>query len=70
MRVQVTIGVQTPDALDLSALTECLPRGHATVAATKGGLDVDNPETGTTIVIATAAIEAFLPDQSDHWART
>ena len=67
MRVQVTIGVQSPDALDLDALTKCLPRGHATVTATKGGLDVENPETGTTIVIATAAVEAFLPNQSAHW---
>lgn len=67
MRVQVTIGVQDPAALDTSALAEGLPRGRASVAATKGGQNVTNPETGETLVIATAAVEAFLPYQGEHW---
>ena len=67
MRVAVTIGVQDPDALDLALLTTKLPRGNPTVTATKGGLNVHNPETGKTAVIATAAIEAHLPDQSKNW---
>ena len=67
MRVQVTIGVQDPDRLDTTALAAKLPRGRATVTATQGGQNVHNPETGDTAVIATAAIEAFLPDQSEHW---
>jgi len=33
----------------------------------KGGLDVVNPDAGTHIVIATAAVEAFLPKQSGAW---
>ncbi|MEL7254141.1 MAG: Lin0512 family protein [Pseudomonadota bacterium] len=64
MRVAVTVGVQDPDALDCDALAKCLPRGRATVTATQGGQNVTNPETGETLVIATAAVEAFLPDQS------
>ena len=64
MRVQVTIGVQDPDAVDCTALAERLPRGRATVTATLGGLDVTNPDTGKTLVIATAAVEAFLPKQA------
>ena len=64
MRVQVTIGVQDPDRLDTGALAALLPRGRATVTAVRGGQNVTNPETGETIVIATAAIEAYLPDQS------
>ena len=67
MRVAVTIGVQEPDALDLEALAKGLPRGRATVTAVKGGQNVTNPETGETLVIATAAVEAFLPSQSDRW---
>jgi len=63
MRVQVTIGVQEPDKLDTKALTSKLPRGTTTVTATHGGLNVNNPDTGDTIVIATAAVEAFLPKQ-------
>jgi len=63
MRVQVTIGVQEPKQVDCAALVGKLPRGTATVQATLGGLNVVNDETGTTIVIATAAVEAFLPQQ-------
>ena len=63
MRVQVTVGVAAPEQLDLTALQATLPRGRATVSAVKGGLTVTNPDTGNVTVIATAAIEAFLPDQ-------
>ncbi|MGJ8612519.1 MAG: Lin0512 family protein [Octadecabacter sp.] len=63
MRVVVTVGVQAPDAVDCAALVERLPRGRATVTAVKGGLDVTNPDNGAVIVIASAAVEAFLPKQ-------
>jgi len=66
MRVQVTVGVQEPDKVDVAALAEKLPRGRAEVHALKGGLNVENTETGTTIVIASAAVEAFVPKQ-DGW---
>lgn len=64
MRVQVTIGVQDPAQVDCDALAEKLPRGRATVAAVHGGLNVTNPDTGKTLVIASAAVEAFLPRQA------
>lgn len=70
MRVQVTIGVQDPDQLDCAALAALLPRGRASVQAVKGGLNVPNPETGDTAVIATAAVEAFLPSQQGNWHLT
>lgn len=63
MRVQVTVGVQEPDEVDVTALAAKLPRGHAEVCAVKGGLNVENPA-GNTIVVASAAVEAFLPPQS------
>lgn len=62
MRVQVTIGVQEPDKLDLAALTAKLPRGKAEVRAVHGGLNV--PAGGETIVVAQASVEAFLRLQS------
>jgi uncharacterized protein (TIGR02058 family) len=62
MRVNVTVGVQEPDKLDLDALTAKLPRGRAKVTAVEGGLNV--PTGQDTIVIAQASIEAFLPPQS------
>jgi len=67
MRVQVTVGVQDPDKLDTDALALMLPRGVATVTAVKGGQNVGNAATGDTAVIATAAIEAFLPSQAANW---
>lgn len=63
MRVQVTIGVQEPDRVDCTALAEKLPRGRAEVTAVFGGLNVVNPDNGNTLVIASAAVEAFLPRQ-------
>jgi len=67
MRVQVTIGVQKPEKIDTTALAATLPRGNATVTAVFGGQDVTNPESGEVHVIATAAIEAFLPSQTGKW---
>ncbi|MEM9715410.1 MAG: Lin0512 family protein [Pseudomonadota bacterium] len=61
MEVRVTIGVQKPDQVDADAVAATLPRGQATVSVVFGGQNVDDPENGTTHVIATAAIEAFYP---------
>ncbi|MDC7691323.1 Lin0512 family protein [Vogesella indigofera] len=65
MRVQVTIGVQEPEQVDTAAVAATLPRGRAEVKAVFGGLNVHDPEQGTTHVIATAAVEAFLPADND-----
>lgn len=62
MRVQVTVGVQDPDAVDVSVLVQSLPRGRAEVKVVKGGLNVETVE-GDPIVIAQASVEAFLPLQ-------
>ena len=70
MRVQVTVGVQEPDRIDTTALAARLPRGRASVSAVIGGQNVTNPETGETLVIATAAVEAFLPYQGNRWIGT
>ena len=67
MRVQVTIGVQEPDQIDLAVVTAELPRGRAEVTAVFGGLNVHDPEQQTTHVIATAAVDAFLPIDAAHW---
>ncbi|MBM7069056.1 Lin0512 family protein [Actibacterium sp. 188UL27-1] len=64
MRLQVTIGIPDPDSVDIPTLTATLPRGKATVRAVKGGLYITNPNTGNVTVVASAAIEAFLPPQS------
>lgn len=63
LRVQVTVGVQAPEQVDTAAIAALLPLGSVTVTVVAGGLDSTNPATGETIVIASAAVEAFLPPQ-------
>lgn len=67
MRVQVTIGVQEPDKVDIAVVTAELPRGRAEVTAVFGGLNVHDADQQTTHVVATAAVEAFLPIDATHW---
>lgn len=54
--VDVTIGVQRPDLVDLEKIKASLPVGNVTVKAVKGGLDVADPENNDPAVIASAAI--------------
>lgn len=67
MRVQVTVGVQRPECVDASVVAAELPRGRAEVRVVHGGLDVHDPEQGTTHVVATAAVAAFLPIEDGAW---
>lgn len=69
MRVCVTIGVQQPEDVDCDLVASDLPRGRAEVRAVKGGLDVEDTEAGTRHVVATAAIEAFLPDLAGQYVQ-
>jgi len=54
--VEVTIGVQRPELVDLEKVKTSLPVGNVTVKAVKGGLDVPDPENNDPAVIASAAI--------------
>jgi len=54
--VEVTIGVQRPEQVDLDKIKASLPLGNITVKAVKGGLDVADPEAQDRAVIASAAI--------------
>ncbi|MES0825519.1 Lin0512 family protein [Ruegeria sp. SCP11] len=67
MQVRVTIGVQDPERVDCDVVAADLPRGRAQVRAVKGGLDIEDADSGIKHVVATAAIEAFLPDLSGQY---
>ncbi|MEE4187301.1 MAG: Lin0512 family protein [Roseobacter sp.] len=69
MRVQVTVGVQDPDAVDTDALAATLPRGQVEVRVVQGGLNVETDGEGP-IVIAQASVEAYLPRQTGWRVRT
>ena len=42
--VEVTIGVQRPELVDIEKVKSSLPVGNVTAKAVKGGLDVADPE--------------------------
>jgi uncharacterized protein (TIGR02058 family) len=54
--VDVTIGVQQPDRVDLDKVKQSLPVGNVTVKAVRGGLDIADAENDDIAVIASAAI--------------
>ena len=54
--VEVTIGVQQPEKVDIEKVRASLPVGNVTVQAVKGGLDIPDPENNDPAVIASAAI--------------
>ena len=56
MRVEVTIGVQKPEAVDVEAVKASLPHGQVTVKVVKGGLDVPAEDAHDLAVIASAAV--------------
>jgi uncharacterized protein (TIGR02058 family) len=60
MFVDVTIGVQQPDKVDLDKVRASLPHGIVTVNVVKGGLDVPDPEGNDIAVIASAAVAVRL----------
>ena len=60
MFVEVTIGVQQPDKVDIEAVRKSLPYGVVTAKAVKGGLDVIDKERGDNAIIANAAVAVRL----------
>jgi uncharacterized protein (TIGR02058 family) len=54
--VEVTIGVQRPEQVDIEKVKKSLPLGNITVKVVKGGLDVAELESNDSAVIASAAI--------------
>lgn len=67
MRVDVTVAVQEPDKVDCDLVAQDLPRGRATVRAVKGGLNISDDTSDAQHVVATAAVEAWLPDLATRY---
>ncbi|MDO8934115.1 MAG: Lin0512 family protein [Rhodocyclaceae bacterium] len=60
MFVDVTIGVQQPDRVDVEKVRASLPHGIVTVKVVKGGLDVADPDNNDPAVVASAAVAVRL----------
>src|SRR5215470_14173728 len=56
MQVEVTIGVQKPEKVDIAAVKAALPHGMVTVTVVKGGLDLPDDTSNDVAVIASAAV--------------
>lgn len=56
LHVDVTVGVQKPEQVDLDAVAKTLPIGHVRVNAVAGGLDVPDADADDLAVIATVAV--------------
>lgn len=57
MRVEVTIGVPRPEAVDTDAVLAVLPHGTGTVRVVEGGLEIPNDAgTDSTLIAHAAAI--------------
>ena len=67
MHVNVTIGVHEPTKVDVGKITEAVPRGLANVNIVFGGQNIDARGVGQPSVIATCAVEAFIPDMTEHF---
>ena len=61
LEISITVGVTKPEQVDIEAVARALPHGRAEVQAVQGGLDVPDENLGDTAIIASAAIEVFLP---------
>ncbi|WP_299081220.1 Lin0512 family protein [uncultured Ruegeria sp.] len=56
MIIDVEIGVQQPDQVDVEALKAVFPYGQPNISVTKGGLDINKPHGDGRTVIANAAL--------------
>ena len=66
MRVEVTIGVPYPDAVDKAAVLAVLPHGSGTVSVVAGGLEIANDAgtDSTLIAHAAAVVRLDLPGEA------
>ena len=60
MRVDVTIGVPEPDAVDREAVLSVLPYGHKYINVVKGGLEIPNEDGSDATIMANAAVLVSL----------
>jgi uncharacterized protein (TIGR02058 family) len=59
MIIDAEIGVQEPEQVDAEALKAIFPYGHPDIRVSKGGLDIDKPGGGKTVIANAAVIVSF-----------
>ena len=68
MNVVVTIGVQEPDKVSHEQVIAHIPRGNPELRIVFGGQNISDETGAVTSVVATCAIEAFIPDLSTRFS--
>lgn len=66
MLIDVEIGIQQPQAVDVEALLKVFPYGKPTIQVVQGGLDVSKPDGSGLTVIANAAIIVYFDLERTH----
>ncbi|MBT9552018.1 MAG: Lin0512 family protein [Hydrogenophaga sp.] len=66
MLIDVELGVQRPDLVDIAALTGVFPYGQPTITVVKGGLDIPRREKPGWSVVANAAVMVSFDMESTH----
>lgn len=66
MLIDVELGVQQPEQVNLEALEGIFPYGRAQFTLTKGGLDIHKPDGSGTSVVANAAIIVSFDMEPNH----
>ena len=60
MKVEVTIGVPQPDAVDKDQVAGVLPHGTGTVTVVHGGLEIPSEDGSDATVMANAAVVVYM----------
>ncbi len=61
VEIEVTIGAQEPDKVDIDAVSGALKFGHVTARAVKGGLNVPREGDKAPVVIVNAGLVVRVP---------
>ncbi len=59
MLIDVEIGVQQPDQVDINVLTDIFPYGQVNITVGHGGLDIPRPDGNPTVIANVAINVAF-----------
>lgn len=59
MIIEAEIGVQKPEAVDKELLLEIFPYGQPSISVVKGGLDIEKPHGGRTVIANAAVVVSF-----------
>lgn len=59
MQILLEVGVQEPDAVDASVLSDVFPYGNVSVSVVEGGLNIPRPDGEPTIIANVAISVAF-----------